>query len=163
MIGKATDECEPFSCAEVQGLVQEAIDGTTLQDKFKDGNVSRQHAQMWRERKSLFSGGGCFTSDPQTTSHLRAEWTTFANIQDYFDIVLKALTEIANQIAVINPECATATKEQKESGAVDRMLVRLPGQMGCMDEMPLTLNVHRVKVQERQKVWRVLHRHRRCD
>jgi hypothetical protein len=73
---------------------------------------------------------------------LRADLTTFANIKDFFDISLKAMVESVNRIAVVNPEYELATDEEKDKGAVDRILIRLPACMGTMDEMPLTLNVN---------------------
>ena len=81
------------------------------------------------------------TEFPQNMTHLRAEWTTFANLQDYFGISLKALVETANKVAVLNPEYEAATEEERKDGRIDRCLIRMPGAMGTLDEMPLTLNV----------------------
>jgi hypothetical protein len=50
LVAKATDDLELFSCAEIQGLLQEAIDGTELSARFKHGNVSRQYAHLFRTR-----------------------------------------------------------------------------------------------------------------
>ena len=47
-----------------------------------------------------------------------------------------------NKIAVPNPEWGSATEDEKQRGAVDRALIRLPGCMGTMGEMPLALNVN---------------------
>jgi hypothetical protein len=74
-------------------------------------------------------------------THLRAEWTTHANLKDYFDVSMKALVDSVNRIALVNPEWDAATTEEQDQGAVDRTLMRLPGCMGTLDEMPLTLNV----------------------
>jgi hypothetical protein len=74
-------------------------------------------------------------------THLRAEWTTFANLKDYFDVSMQALVDSVNKIAMVNPEWDKATEKEKDEGAVDRILIRLPGCMGTLDEMPLTLNV----------------------
>ena len=140
-LARASDDLEPFSCAETQGMLQELIDDTYMQDLFKDGTVSRQYARYFRVRNSKAAGGAMDTQFPQTMTHLRAEWTTHANLKDYFDVSMKALVDSVNRIALVNPEWDAATTEEQDQGAVDRTLMRLPGCMGTLDEMPLTLNV----------------------
>ena len=140
-LARASDDLEPFTCAETQGILQEMIDGTDFSDLFKDGTVSRQFAYAFRTRMSKKNGGVMSTEYPQNMTPLRAEWTTFANLQDYFDICRKSLLETANEVAVLNPEYEAATEEERKDGRVDRCLIRIPGAMGTLDEMPLTLNV----------------------
>ena len=81
------------------------------------------------------------TEHPQNMTHLRVEWTTFANLKGYFDTCLKSLVNTVNRIAVLNPEHEAATEEERKDGRIDRCIMRLPGAMGTLDEMPLTLNV----------------------
>jgi hypothetical protein len=117
------------------------VDGTDFADLFKSDTISRQFAHQFRTTMSKQNGGVMSTEFPQTMTPLRAEWTTFANLKDYFDICLKALVESVNRIAVLNPEWEKATEEEQANGFVDRALIRLPDCMGTLDEMPLTLNV----------------------
>ena len=140
-LARASDDLEPFSCAETQGILQEMVDGTDFADLFKGGTVSRQFARAFRLRMSKKNGGVMSTEYPQNMTHLRAEWTTFANLKDYFDTCLKSLVNTVNRIAVLNPECEAATEEERKDGRIDRCIIRLPGAMGTLDEMPLTLNV----------------------
>jgi len=72
---------------------------------------------------------------------LRAEWTTYANLDDYFDLSLDTLLNTPNRMAVINPEWEKASEEERTNGSIDRALIRLPGCMVTLDNMPLTLNV----------------------
>ena len=60
----ATDDLEPCSCAETQGLLQGFVGGTDLEGKFKGGNVTRQYAHNFRSRYDQAKGGVMFTSHP---------------------------------------------------------------------------------------------------
>jgi hypothetical protein len=87
-LARASGDLEPFACAETQGILQEVIDGTDFAELFTGGTVSRQFAHAFRTRTSKKNGGVMSTEHPQNTTHLRAEWTTFANLKDYFDTCL---------------------------------------------------------------------------
>ena len=143
-LARASGDLEPFACAETQGILQEMIDGTDFAEFFKGGTVSRQFAHALRTRMSKKNGGVMSAECPQNMTHLRAEWTTFANLKDYFDMCLKSLVNTANRVDVLNPECEAATEEERKDGRIDRCIVRLPGATGTLDEMPLTLNVSTV-------------------
>jgi hypothetical protein len=136
-----SDKLNPLSCAKTAAMIQELVEGTETQEKFKGSNVSRQFTQTFRKRYDGKRGGPMKTTYPQTMTPLRAQWTTFANIEEYFYISLKCLVETPNRVAVLNPDWETATEEERATGAIDRALARLPGCMGTIDEMPLTLNV----------------------
>jgi hypothetical protein len=88
-LDRASGNLEPFACAETQGIPQEAIDGTGFAELFKGGAVSRQFAYAFGTRMSNKNGGVMSTECPQNMTHLRAEWTTFANLKDCFDTCLK--------------------------------------------------------------------------
>ena len=49
-VAAESDKVNPLSCAEVQGLMQEMVQDTTVQDKFRNDNVSRQYAHVFRKR-----------------------------------------------------------------------------------------------------------------
>jgi hypothetical protein len=140
-LARASGDLEPFSCAETQGMLHELIDDTYMQGLFKDGTASRQCAHCFRMRNRKATGGAMDTQFPQTMTHLRAEWATCANLKGCFDVSMKALVDSVNRTAVVNPEWDAATTEEQDQGAVDRTLTRLPGCVGTLDEMPLTLNV----------------------
>ncbi len=92
-----SDKLNPLFCAETAAMIQELVEGTETQEKFKGDNVSRQFTHTFHKRYDGKRGGPMKTTYPQTMTPLRAQWTTFANIDEYFDISLKCLVETPNQ------------------------------------------------------------------
>ncbi len=117
------------------------ISDTPIQDKFKNGQVSRRYVCKFVKRHSTAQVGPLFTEFPQTMTPWRAEWTTFANIKDWYDISAQTMLDTPNQIAVTNPAWDKASVVEQESGEIDRLFIRRTDCMGSLDEMPLSLNV----------------------
>ena len=119
-----SQDLEPISQPELQGTLQSLISDTPIQDKFKNGQVSRRYVCKFVKRHSTAQGGPLFTEFPQTMTPLRAEWTTFANIKDWYDISAQTMLDTPNQIAVANPAWDKASVVEQESGEIDRLLIR---------------------------------------
>ena len=141
-IAEASTDMEPLTHAEARGAAQSFVEGTTTQDKFKKGVVSKGFIKRVVQRNHVDNGGQLWSEFPQNMGHLRAEWTTFANLNDYFDVCRDVYLQTPNKIAVKNPAWDKATKEERAAKLTDEILIRRTDCLGSLDEMPFTLNMN---------------------
>jgi hypothetical protein len=118
---------------ELRGAIQDLVKGTELEDKFKGGVVSKSMVQGFLARHSK----EVWSEHPQNTSHLRALWSTWANIDHGFGMFRDLALETG--ISLKNPHWDTACQELKDDMKVLEMLIVRPDSMGVYGEMPFGL------------------------
>jgi hypothetical protein len=131
-----------MSHAEARGAVQNLVEGTPHQQLFKKGCVSKGFLQGFVKRHHVSNGGQLWSEFPQNMTHLRAEWTTYANLDHYFDMCRDVYLNTNNHIAVSNPAWNKATPEERQAKGIDEILIRRPDCLGSLDEMPFSLNMN---------------------
>ena len=57
--------------------------------------------------------------------HRRIEWTTFANINHYYDVCRDTYLEA--KVAAKNPAWEVASQEDRDAGKVDVIIIEKPG------------------------------------
>jgi hypothetical protein len=129
----ATD-LEPLAVNELTETTQTLIEGTELQASFKNGIVSRGHTQAFLNRAS----GHLQREYPQAMTHDRAEWCTWANIEDYFGIIRRCLLEF--NISAVNPGWEPASEEERTM--MVPIIHEKPGNICGCDEMPYGLDMN---------------------
>ncbi len=142
-LAEASADLEPLSHREARGSIQSAIEGTIFQDNFKKGVVSKGFMQKFLKRRHVSTEGGQLWSEfPQNMTPLRAEWTTYANLDDYFNMCRDVYLNTPNSIAVKNPAWEAASPEARETGSIEEILILRPDCLGSLDEMPFSLNMN---------------------
>ena len=124
---------EPLAHGELRGAIQDLAKGTELEDKSKGGVVSKSMVQGFLARHSK----EVWSEHPQNMSHLRALWSTWANIDHGFDMFRDLALETG--IALKNPHWDTACQELKDDMKVLEILVIRPDSIGVYGEMPFGL------------------------
>jgi hypothetical protein len=73
-LADASTDQELCLTLKARGCAQQAIEGTTLQDKFKNGRVSKGYMQRLLQRRHIDQPGGQLLRSefPQNMDHLRA-------------------------------------------------------------------------------------------
>jgi hypothetical protein len=128
-------DLEPLGVGEVNEAVQALVEGTELQAKFKNGVVSKGHTQ-----RLLDNATDVLQREfPQAMTHERADWCTWENIKDYFDIMEALL--VALKISRKNPKWEGATEEERKTMV---SVIHDKTQNICgADEMPFGLDMNK--------------------
>jgi hypothetical protein len=120
----------PMGHGEVGDAYAELVKDSVYGDKFKHGKPSKGAVQCLLERNDDILE----STFPQNMEPKRAEWSTYENISDWFDVSRDAYLDAG--VAQAHP------KHAEEPEKYDEVVVEKKGNIGSCDEMPLWVNVN---------------------